>query len=129
MFVKRSSIKISVTSCLILILSGCIATANMVKNPNESNSQSKYAPDSEKKSNGVGVVSYMNEGIISIRETRREDAYKKMYGACNGKYEIFDERSDYTDPMYVTQKSPNLKNTYNTYSLQSEYRYFYFVCK
>lgn len=129
MFVKRVLIRMAVTSCLCLVLSGCLMTANMVKHPNQSNTTSQYAPDSEKKSNGVGVVSYLNEGAGSIRESRREDGYKKMYSACNGKYEIIDERSNYTDPMYVTQKSTNLKNTYNTYSIQSEYRYFYFMCK
>ena len=125
---KTAPLKLSLLG-LTLALGGCLTTANMVKHPLSVKTQSKYAPDSEKKSNGVGVVSYMNEGHSSIRGARREDAYKKMYEACDGKYDIYDETSAYTNPMYITQKSPTLKNTFNTYSAQSEYRYFYFSCK
>ena len=128
MSVIRTSLPRLSLLCLSLTLGGCLTTANMVKHPLSIKTQSQYAPDSEKESNGVGVVSYMNEGIGTIREARREDAYKKMYEACNGKYDIYDETSAYTNPIYITQKSQG-HNTYNTYSAQSEYRYFYFVCK
>lgn len=113
-FIKLTTVILSIGA-----LSGCLTTANLIKAPNKANTNSKYAPESEKKANGIGVVSYLNEGIQSIRNARREDAYKKAFEACGGKYEIWDEKSNYTDPMYVTSKSSNLSDTYNTYSVQS----------
>jgi len=109
-------------------ITGCVATANLIKHPASAKTNSKYAPESEKRANGIGVVNYLNEGIKSIRDARREDAYKKAYESCNGKYEIIDERSTYTDPMYITSQSSYSTNTYTTYSVKSEYRYIYFKC-
>lgn len=123
-----SLIKLTAIAVSMFSLSGCLTTANLVKAPYEANSDSKYAPESEKRANGIGVVNYLNEGISSIRKARREDAYKKAFQACGGKYEILDERSNYTDPMYVTSQSSYSSDTYNTYSVQSEYRYIYFKC-
>lgn len=121
-------IKFTATAVAIISLSGCLTTANLIKAPNQANTDSKYAPESEKRANGIGVVNYLNEGILSIRNARREDAYKKAFEACDGKYEILDERSNYTDPMYITSQSSYSSDTYNTYSVQSEYRYIYFRC-
>lgn len=112
----------------VVTLSGCLTTANLIKAPNQANTDSKYAPESEKRANGIGVVNYLNEGISSIRKARREDAYKKAFEACDGKYKILDERSNYTDPMYITNQTSYSSDTYNTYSVQSEYRYIYFRC-
>ncbi len=43
-----------------------------------------------------GVVSYLNEGIGSVRQARRRSAYKKMHNACNGPYRI-DREGDQVD--------------------------------
>ena len=120
---KTTSIVVAIIS-----LSGCLTTANLIKSPHEGRTNSKYAPESEKQADGIGVVSYLNEGIASIREARREDAYKKAFESCDGKYDIVAETSNYTDPMYITNQSSYSKSTYNTYSVQSEYRYIYFKC-
>jgi len=113
---------------ILMPLTGCLTTANLIKSPHEAQTNSKYAPESERRSNGIGVVNYLNEGISSIREARRDNAYKKAFEACGGEYQILDERSSYTDPMYITNQSTYSDTTYNTYSMQSEYRYIYFKC-
>jgi hypothetical protein len=38
-----------------------------------------------------GMVRYSNEGSDSDINRRREDAYKKMFDACDGKYKITSE--------------------------------------
>jgi hypothetical protein len=38
-----------------------------------------------------GTVRYSNEGSESAINRRREDAYKKMFDACDGKYKITSE--------------------------------------
>ena len=116
------------TIAVSLFLGGCLTTANLVKHPYEGNSTSSYAPESENRPNGIGVVSYLNEGVASIREARRNDAYKKAYQSCNGQYQIIEERSTYTDPVYITTKPSNVNNSYTAWGGSSEYRYIYFSC-
>jgi hypothetical protein len=38
-----------------------------------------------------GDVSYLNAGAKSVRNARRDDAFKKMHAHCNGDYEIVRE--------------------------------------
>lgn len=50
------------------------------------NSRSQYAPVNE--DNRGGVVKYLNQGADFVIAGRRENAYRQMYEACNGKYQI-----------------------------------------
>lgn len=68
---------------LVFSLTGC--GASMVSTRGDS--QSPYAPTNERDSRG-GTVKYLNEGIASVRKSRREDAYRQMHDFCNGAYKI-----------------------------------------
>ena len=81
----------------ILIFSGC-STTNVEQVPG-SMAHSKYAPVNSQEQ--YGVVSYLDKGFSSA--ARREDAYKKMYEVCNGKYKI------------IRESSKNIGATYNAY--------------
>jgi hypothetical protein len=41
-----------------------------------------------------GDIRYLNAGAKSVRDARREDAYKKMYAHCGGPYEIVREEDE-----------------------------------
>ena len=74
---------------LILTLAGCSASNVNVRSP----SNSAYAPLNE---SGVsGEISYCNAGAKSVRDARREDAYKKMHASCGGAYEIVREEDQH----------------------------------
>ncbi len=120
---KTAYITVIATS---LTLSGCLTTANLIKHPLQVNTDSPYAPESEKKADGIGVVNYLNEGADFVTNARREDAYKQAFDACSGPYEILAENASYTDPMYLSRISGN---TVTTTGYSSEYRYIYFTCK
>jgi hypothetical protein len=64
----------------LAMLAGCTASNVNVRGP----SSSAYAPINE---SGVsGEISYCNAGAKTVRDARREDAYKKMYASCGGPY-------------------------------------------
>lgn len=89
---------------MLVTLVGCSAS-NVVKPEGKSNS--KYAPQNEAGINGI--VKYLNKGGEFVKKTRRDDAYKKMYENCNGKYNIVNEdiryegrtRNLYVGPQYI----------------------------
>lgn len=97
---------------LLLILGSC-ANATMTKNPN--GKHDKYAP---KNYQGVGQVKYLNQGADSIIDGRREDAFKQMYMACNGEYEIVKE----------TGTNNSVTFTGNTAYASDNYIYLDFKC-
>ena len=67
-----------------------------VRNP----SNSQYAPLNEQ---GIaGEISYCNAGAKSVRDARREDAYKKMFASCGGPYEIVREEDQH--PVLCTME-------------------------
>lgn len=70
---------------LTLCLSACSAT--MVNSPG--GSPSAYAPTNE--AARPGMVKYLNQGWNSVIASRRENAYRQMYGACRGPYQITSE--------------------------------------
>lgn len=81
---------------LITIVAGCSASNVNVRGP----SNSLYAPINE---SGVeGEISYCNAGAKTVRDARREDAYKKMYAYCGGAYEI--TREENQNPMFCTME-------------------------
>jgi hypothetical protein len=83
------------TAGIILIISGCVAS--MERYPG-SVSNSKYAPSNS--SSQSGLISYSSDD----GKMAREDAYKKMYNACNGRYSIIGESMEQGDsvamPLY-----------------------------
>lgn len=66
-----------------MLLTGCSAT---MVNPPGGASGSAFAPVNE--AERPGVVAYLNQGASGVVKSRREDAYKKMHGACRGSYRI-----------------------------------------
>lgn len=63
----------------------CSASKVNVRGP----SNAPYAPLNEQ---GItGEVAYCNAGIRTVRNARRDDAYRKMHAQCGGAYEIVRE--------------------------------------
>ena len=77
----------SVLALVLLVSSAC--SASMVRRPGVE--QSKYGPRTPQVR--PGVVSYRNAGAQGITAARRENAYRQMYSACDGSYEIDSETS------------------------------------
>lgn len=50
-----------------------------------------YAPSNN---TADGDVRYLNAGAKSVRDARRDDAYKKMHAHCAGPYEIVREEDE-----------------------------------
>ncbi|MCK9455531.1 MAG: hypothetical protein WCY51_07480 [Sulfurimonas sp.] len=85
------------STILTIIFSGCTAKIEHMPGSIE---KSKYAPINSEEQ--YGLVSYLNGGASSVREARREDAYKKMYEACSGKYKIIDESNKNSGAMFIS---------------------------
>ena len=81
---------------LTLLLTACSASNVNVRGP----SNSAYAPVNER---GVaGEISYCNAGAKSVRDARRDDAYKKMHAQCGGAYSIVREEDQH--PAFCTME-------------------------
>lgn len=95
-----------------IIFSGC--TARMEHMPG-SIEKSEYAPVNSEKQ--YGLISYKNAGVSSVREARREDAYKQMYEACHGKYKIIDESDKNSGAVFISNGNGGgfMANTSNIY--------------
>lgn len=100
----------------VVLLSGC--SASMVVRPG-ANSTSKYAPVNE--AGRPGIVKYLNEGARSVKEARREDAYKQMYDACGGDYKIVAEGPRAEGSVIVPAG-------YGAITADSQYLYIQFEC-
>lgn len=109
-----------------LVLSGC-TSADIIRYPGEVAKTSQYAPQNEKRtSNNIGVMRYLNEGASIVRDARREDAYKKMFNLCNGRYEILAENESETSPLTYT----SVTNTgFISQTVSSSYRFIHFKCE
>lgn len=70
---------------LVVVIAITACSAQMVSLPGATSS-SPYAPVNEE--SRLGMVKYLNTGADNVIQQRREDAYKQMYAACNGKYRI-----------------------------------------
>lgn len=64
---------------------GCTASKVSTSDP----SASAFAPTNEVEA--TAEISYCNAGAKSVKNARREDAYKKMHQTCGGRYEIVQE--------------------------------------
>jgi len=102
---------------LLFICAAC--TAQMVNAPGGM-SDSPYAPVNE--ASRSGVIKYLNGGADAVIKSRREDAYKKMYDACNGKYRI-DAEGPREEGGVVMGISPS-----SSVYANSEYWYIQFSC-
>lgn len=71
---------------LALALATLACSAKMVSTPGTGSAPSPYAPVNE--ATRGGVIKYLNAGVSSIRQKRRDDAYKQMFDACAGRYRI-----------------------------------------
>ena len=108
---------------IILLISLLVISCSGIrihKYPNVTDIPREYAPMNDYKNN-YGVVSYLNEGVSSIRKARREESFKKMYELCNGKYVIIEEKNSETDPLYIVNE--NMIG-----SVSSTYVFFKFEC-
>ena len=96
-----------------LLLVGC-SSVDMLQAPGAVQT-SKYGPVNQATSSNVGAIQYMVGGLDSITQSRRENAFKQMFDACKGKYEIVDEHtsgggtSEYT-PTQVTGAAGSMVN-------------------
>ena len=79
--------KIPVLFIVLACLSSC--TSAEIVNPIGSGSGSAYAPSNEVQR--PGMIKYLNQGADFVIKARREDAYKKMYDSCGGRYKIVSE--------------------------------------
>lgn len=82
---KSLSLYISSIALITILLWGC--SAHMVVRPRSE--QSEFGPINE--TERPGIVKYLNAGAQSIRSARRDDAYRKMHHACDGRYKITKE--------------------------------------
>ncbi len=101
---------------ILLCLAGC--SASMVNPPGGGNS--RYAPVNEL--DRPGLVRYLNQGATSVRERRRENAYKQMAEACRGEYRI-DAEGPRTEGGMVMQVDPE-----TAISTPTQYWYIQFSC-
>ncbi len=94
------------------VLASCV-TAEMVKSPNQ-DAGSQYGPSNQIP---YGIIKYLNQGADAVISKRREDALKKMYDSCGGKYEIKEE-------------SATFSGQYSSFTTlgNSEYIYIRFEC-
>lgn len=78
--------KVSALLVFSLVLAGC--SAGQVRGDAF---KSAYAPTNQASSSQA--INYCNAGARFVRDSRREDAYRKMHATCRGKYEIIREES------------------------------------
>ena len=101
---------------IFLLLTGCSAT-HVTKPKKPEHAPENYQP--------VGMVKYLNEGLSSVRESRREDAFNEMSEACKGKYKILEE-GERPDNFSMTTYNPSVKSID---SYKSNYWYISYACE
>jgi hypothetical protein len=107
---------------LFVLTLGCSAT--MLVAPGK-RSVSKYGPVNQKSYSNRGVVSYLNQGANFVIQNRREDAYKKMHKACNGRYRIIQEENSAGGSGAITTP---VGGSYLTQTYTTVYRRIVFEC-
>src|SRR5690348_16990394 len=89
-------IKQLATAAMVLAVVAC--GAQMISSAGSSGSP--YAPLNDGKR--LGLVKYQIDGADFIVRRRREDAYKKMYESCGGRYLIVAEGAREENGMVVS---------------------------
>ena len=82
---------------LVITFIGCTSKMEILPG---SKSNSKYEPLNTEEQ--YGLISYNNKGADSVVAVRREDAYKQMFEACDGRYEIISESSKNTGAVFIS---------------------------
>lgn len=117
--IMRLALRIS--ACITL--AGC-TTAQMVS-PVGAASSAAYAPVNE--SVRSGLIKFLNDGADFVVQQRREDAYKQMHAACNGKYKI-DAEGPREKGGLVYIEPGMTRGTVTASNYTSEYWYIQFSC-
>lgn len=94
----------------IVFAGGLVATAlgcgaQMLNRPSSSNT---YGPTRRTDGGEVGIVRYYTDGAPQVVEGRKQDAYKQMYQACSGLYEIVAEGPSQEGATAVAMDIPNM---------------------
>jgi len=89
-----------VSGKVLALLLGVSACTSKMVTPVGSTDPDPNAPVNE--AERPGIVSYLNEGIGSVRAARRRNAYKKMHDACHGPYRIDTEGDRIDGGVVVT---------------------------
>lgn len=111
--------------CLLaLVVAGC-TTATIVS-PVGSQSPTSYSPVNE--ASRSGLIKYLNGGADFVIKQRREDAYKQMHTACNGKYRIDAEGPREQGGVITVEPSKLIPGGVTATSYTSEYWYIQFSC-
>ena len=108
-------------AALIFALASAITAcrAQLVSPPGGAGS-SPFAPVNEP--SRPGLIKYPNGGSDAAKEKRREDAYRLMREACNGKYKI-----DVEGPMLEDGAVISVPSSSGVFT-NSEYWYIQFSC-
>lgn len=100
---------------LLLLL--CACTASMVQKPG------RLAADPNAPVNEAarpGVIKFLNEGIDTVRDKRRANAYAQMQKACDGPYRIDAEGPQLEGAVVIPGDVTTV--------VQSQYWYIQFSC-
>lgn len=109
-------------SCVVM--AGC-TTAQMIA-PVGAQSSTPYAPVNEAARSGL--IKYLNGGAETVVKQRREDAYKQMHTACNGKYRIDAEGPREEGGTVVVEPSKLTAGAVTASSYSFDYWYIQFSC-
>lgn len=91
---------------IALSISGCVSSVKPL------NDFGEYAPVNASSEKWL-TVSYLAEGAYFVQESRRKEAYKKMYEHCNGKYELRDSSSSGGNSVFIG-KGTNMTTYYDS---------------
>ncbi|MEL7579632.1 hypothetical protein AADY36_09690 [Pseudoalteromonas sp. D15MCD-2] len=94
------------TPLIAIFLSGCVSSVKPL------NDYGEYAPTNASSEEWF-TVSYLAEGASFVQESRRKDAYKKMYEHCDGKYELRDSVRSGGDSAFIGS-GENMSAFYNS---------------
>ncbi|MCG7584591.1 hypothetical protein [Photobacterium sp. OFAV2-7] len=86
---------------------------------------SPYAPLNASDT-GIHSIAYLDEGADLVRDARREDAFKKMFDYCDGRYVLLDEQGQVVGGNQTIHQET--LDGYISTTLSSRYRTFYFKC-
>ena len=106
-------IRLIVASILMLsIFVGCGARMEHLPGSLENSQYGPVNPEEQ-----YGLISYLNAGATSVKAARKEDAYKQMHTACNGKYRIVNKEDKNTGAVFISDGSGGgyMANTNRTY--------------
>ena len=108
---------------LSLVLTGCGATATLVKHPTKPLANELNPKGFELNDDGVGIVSYKAYGSEDRLLARRDKAEQLASQVCGGNFNVIEERSLETYDRFNNATTPIQEN-----SFKSEHNYVIFNC-